>query len=187
MLAFAVSLAAAITPSFGAQAAPVTSPDPAKAALIEELFQFTKPEQMMAQFLAQYKAAFARGAEQAFDAQVRKFDDPAKYQPALHQFENQMFALIAERLSWEQLKPRLVQIYSDTFTTDELSGILTFYKSPAGQAVLRKMPGLMTQCSAMGQQQCADLGPQIQKMMSDFCANLKKIHDAEAVKPAKKS
>ncbi|MBV9037404.1 MAG: DUF2059 domain-containing protein [Acidobacteriaceae bacterium] len=80
-----------------------------------------------------------------------------------------------------------MQAYSDTFSTDELSGMLAFYRSPAGQAYINKTPGLMAKFGAIGQQQMAGTGPEIQKMMNDFMADLKKRSDAShANAPAKK-
>jgi hypothetical protein len=185
----AISLIAAISQALAAQQSAETPPSPAKAALIQDLFQLTQPGKRMQQMLAQYKAAFSHGAEEAFNAQVRKFDDPSKYQSAFHQLEDQMFALIEERLSWSKLEPQFAQLYSAAYTTQELSDMVAFYKSPTGQAVLRKTPTLIAKCSALGQRQVGDIGPAIQKMVNDFCANLKKEHDAvgRSPKPENKS
>ncbi|HEX7361743.1 MAG TPA: DUF2059 domain-containing protein [Bryobacteraceae bacterium] len=183
-----IGLIVAISPLIAAQQPAETPPSPAKAALIQALFRLTKPGERMQQMLAQYKAAFSHGAEEAFNTQVQKFDDPSKYQSAFHKFEDQMFALIEERLSWSKLEPQFAQLYSEAYTTQELSDMVAFYKSPTGQAVLRKTPALIAKCSALGQHQLGDIGPVIQKMVNDYCANLKKEHDAaRSSKPEAKS
>ncbi len=156
--------------------------DPKKAPLIDEIFRLTKPEAMMQQMLARYKMAFSQAASQGFEQEVRKFDDPAKYRPDFTKMQDKVFGLLSSRLQWQKLKPQFAQVYSDTFSTDELSGIAGFYKSPAGQASINKMPSLIQKCSQIGQQQMAGAGPEIQKMMTDFMDDLKKR--SQASKPA---
>ena len=127
-------------------------------------------------------------ASQGFNQEVRKFGDPAQYQSDFKNFEQKIFNLLAQRLDWQKIKPQFAQAYADTFTTDDLSGMLAFYRSPAGQAYINKTPGLMAKFNAIGQQQMAGAGPEIQKMMSDFMADIKKRSEASHPNnpPAKK-
>ena len=178
LLALLILQASALTISAPAQTTTpgktATTVDPKKAALIDEIFQLTKPEAMMQQMLQQYKMAFSQAASQGFEQEVRKFDDPAKYRPDFAKLQDRVFGLLSSRLQWQNLKGQFAQVYSDTFSTDELSGIAAFYKSPAGRASINKMPSLIQKCSQIGQQQMAGTGPEIQKMMTDFMNDLKK-------------
>jgi hypothetical protein len=154
-------------------------PDPAKAPIIDELFRLTRPETMMQQFLAQYKAVFSNAAQTGFADQVRKLgDDPGKYQPDFQKMEDQVFALVASRLDWSKLKPQIAKVYSDTFSKEELSGLVAFYKSPTGKAAMEKLPGLMAKCSEIGQQQMASAGPEIQKITMNFMNSIKQKSQA---------
>ncbi|MBV8709775.1 MAG: DUF2059 domain-containing protein [Acidobacteriaceae bacterium] len=185
LFSFSLALFGQSAPS--SKPASVPAIDPKKAALIEELFRITKPETLIEQALGQYKAAFSQAATQGFNQEVRKFDDPAKYQADFSRLQERVFNLLNQRLNWQKIKPQYMQAYSDTFSTDELSGMLAFYRSPAGQAYINKTPGLMAKFGAIGQQQMAGTGPEIQKMMNDFMADLKKRSDAShANAPAKK-
>lgn len=159
-----------------------TTPDPKKVPLIEEIFHLTKPEGMINGMLAQYKNAFQQAATQGFEQEVRKFDDPAKYRGDFAKLQDRVFALLSSRLDWQKMRPQFVQIYSDTFSVDELSGIAAFYRSPAGHAAIEKMPGLLQKCSVVSQQQVGNMGPEIQKMMTDFMNDIKKR--SAASKPA---
>ena len=186
LFSFSLALFGQSAPSPGRPAA-APAIDPKKAAEIEEIFRITKPEALLQQVLGQYKAAFSQAATQGFNQEVRKFDDPAKYQADFSRLQERVFNLLNQRLSWQKLKPQYTQAYADTFSTDELSGILTFYRSPAGQAYINKTPTLMAKFGAIGQQQMAGAGPEIQKMMNDFMVDLKKRSDAShANAPAKK-
>ena len=173
----------------GQQKAPTSGgPDPAKVPVIEELFRITQPEKMMQQMLAQAKAAFSSAAQNGFSAEVKKMgDDPAKYQADLQKMENQIFGILTSRLDWNTMKPQFVKLYSDTFTKDELTGLVSFYKSPAGQAQITKMPTLMGKLNTISQQQMQTAGPEIQKVTVDFMNSIRQksqaSHPAAPAKP----
>ena len=176
------------SPTLFGQSRPTSTPaiDPKKAAAIEEIFRLTKPESTVQAALAQYKAAFHQAAAQGFDQEVRKFGDPAKLQSDFNKFEQRIFDLLAQRLNWQKMKPQFAQAYADTFTADDLSGMLAFYRSPAGQAYISKMPGLLAKFNAIGQQQMAGAGPEIQKITNDFMTDLKKRSEAGHPNPPAK-
>jgi uncharacterized protein len=50
--------------------------------------------------------------------------------------------VVDENFGWTVLEPAYVKLYADTYTEAELDGILAFYKSPAGLAMLTKSPQL---------------------------------------------
>ena len=164
----------------GAQESHPKSTDPVKAALIEEMMSLTRPDRNLTLILQQYKAAFSRGLEESFRNQLSKYEDAAKYQLELHRFEDQMFNLIADRMSWEKMKPKFVAIYDETFTKQELEDIVVFYKTPSGQHLLQKMPGLISKGSQVGQTQMSDALAEIQRLTADFIENLKKAHNGGA-------
>ena len=163
-----------------------SAPDPKKVPVIDDIFRLTKPEGMVNNMLNQYKGAFQQAATQGFEQEVRKFDDPAKYRGDFTKLQDRVFALLASRLDWQKMKPQFVQVYSDTFTLDELNGMDAFYKSPSGKAFLDRMPGVLQKWGQASQQQVGNVGPEIQKMMSDFMADLKKRSAAQQPKPPAK-
>jgi hypothetical protein len=152
---------------------------PAKAALIEEMIDETKPDAIIQQSLGQMKAAFSQSFESGFNSQVtQNHEDPAKYQKELRAFEDKMFGLISDRMSWARLKPKFIVMYDETFTQQELSDIVAFYKTPSGKSLLRKLPELMTKGSQVGQQEMMGVVPEIQQMTKDFMESmLKKKQD----------
>lgn len=160
--------AAATSPAPSATASNA-QPDPAKLPLIEDLFRLTKPDNMM----QQAKNAIGGAAQQAFTTEVKKFDNPDKYQADYQKMQGQLMTIINSRLDWSKMKPQLVKIYSDSFTKDELAGIAAFYRSPAGQAEMRKMPEVAYKTNMLGQQQLANVQPELQKVMTDTLSQIK--------------
>jgi uncharacterized protein len=131
-----------------------------KAAKIEEMMQLTHVERMTSQMLDQMKTMIT--------AQIPTTGMSAEARQASDEMKEKMMALIAERISWARAKPEYMRIYSETFTEEEIDGILTFYKSPAGQAMLEKMPQLMQKSMAVGQKLMGDIGPDMERMMKEM-------------------
>src|SRR4051794_26602851 len=105
---------------------PALGDEVSKLAKIEQFMQLTKTEEMAKQQLTQMRSMF--------ETQALKNNSPE----AAKEITRKVMDLLAERLNWERMKGGLVKIYSDLFTEEELDGIITFYKSPAGAAMLSK-------------------------------------------------
>lgn len=141
----------------------------------------TRPDNMM----VQAKSAIGSAAQQAFAAEVKKFDNPSKYQADYQKLQGQLNTIIDSRLDWSKMKPQLVKVYSDSFTKDELAGIAAFYHSPAGQAEMKKMPEVAYKANMIGQQQLASIQPELQKAMAETLTAIKQ--KSQAAKPATSS
>jgi hypothetical protein len=77
-------------------------------------------------------------------------------------------------MSWEKMKPMYVQLYRDTFEQEEVDGLIAFYKSPAGQAYVTKMPLLMSKSMAISQSLFQSLGAKMKVAMDRFVVETKK-------------
>ena len=139
-------------------ASPVRAAEASKFAKAEELLNLTQTDQMMKSFLEPMKGVLT--------AQMNKTDMPAEKRAKANEMQGKIMALIADRLS--EAKPALVKIYTDTYTEEEIDGILAFYKSPAGKALLQKMPQVMQRSMPVMMQLMGDLQPEIKKMTEEL-------------------
>jgi hypothetical protein len=113
-------------------------------ALLDSIY--TNTEQVMRQAMAQSLAGKTLSPEQ------KRFLDAAP----------QRFAeVMRDELSWAKLKPMYVQIYQESFTQEEIDGLIAFYGTPTGQATINKMP-VVLQKSMAGIQ--ARMQPFLEKM-----------------------
>jgi hypothetical protein len=71
-----------------------------------------------------------------------------------------------------QLQEIAVPIYVRNLTADEMAAAVQFYSSPAGQSIIRKMPGILQQSIAAGQEYGRELGRQV----TDRLAKYKQTH-----------
>lgn len=149
---------------------PVTKADDAsKRAKIEEIFKVSKLDQLLKQSIAmsmnQVKSGFY---QQLFGVKV-----PPDQQQTMVEFQDKVEKLMTDALSWESLEPAYAKIFADAYTEEEIDGILAFYKSPSGQALLAKTPVLMAQGSLLAQQRVTAIQPQLQELMKEYRTRLK--------------
>ncbi|RZU41974.1 DUF2059 domain-containing protein [Edaphobacter modestus] len=145
--------------------------DASKRAKVEELIQITKLNQLMGQMTNQMTARMKTLADQ--QSANRSFT-PAQ-QKLVTDYVTQIQTITQNAVSWEKIKPTVVQVYIDTYTDQELDGILAFYHSPAGQALIAKSPQLMTRTMQLVQTQMNEVQPQMRQANEDFTRKMKEL------------
>ncbi len=83
-----------------------------------------------------------------------------------------MIALVKEQLNWDTFEPKMEDIYRKSFSQSEIDGMLKFYKTPAGKAVIAKMPVVMQNTMQVMQGQIAEMMPKIQQLMADTASQI---------------
>ncbi len=138
--------------------APLAFADQAsKSAKIEQLLAAMNVEQQQKEMLGQIQQLVTSQVKSQMPSQP----DAAK----IEDLQKKMFALIGEETSWQKMKPVFVQVYSDTYTEPEIDGILAFYKSPAGRAMVDKQPTLTSKMMTSMQAQMGEIMTKIQKLL----------------------
>jgi hypothetical protein len=69
--------------------------------------------------------------------------------------------------------PIYLKIYADSFSQAEVAGMLSFYRSPVGHAVVQKLPLVMQNTMTSMQQRMAALVPKIQQLAQEPAAEIK--------------
>jgi hypothetical protein len=134
-------------------ASPVRADEASKSAKAEELLQLMQGDQMMKMMEPMMKGMMAQADKNM----------PAEQRAKAGEMQEKMMALVAG--AYSKAKPALAKVYADTYTEEELDGILAFYKSPAGKALLQKMPEVMQRLMPVMMQMMGDLQPEIKTMM----------------------
>jgi hypothetical protein len=81
--------------------------------------------------------------------------------------QSKILDLVKSRISWDKMRPSYIKLYNDTFSDEEISGMLNFYQSPPGRAMLAKMPALLSKLIEVAQSQMAEIQPEIQRILRD--------------------
>ncbi|HEY5057285.1 MAG TPA: DUF2059 domain-containing protein [Acidobacteriaceae bacterium] len=108
-------------------------------------------------------------------------DATADQKAKIEDFKKQAAQLIDANLGWDAMKPGVVDLYVKTFTEEQLDAILAFYKTPAGTALLEKMPQINTQFGELGNTRVAGLRDQLQK---EYQALQSSLHPIPTLGPA---
>ena len=119
-----------------------------------------------------------RNLQQAVDVLLQQVNDMSRkqlpgtevtdaQQKKLADFQQKIFQLVTSELNWAKFEPEYIKIY-DAYTEEEIDGILAFYKSPAGVAMLAKSPAITAKTVQLSQERLKLVQPQMTQLMSDF-------------------
>jgi uncharacterized protein len=81
--------------------------------------------------------------------------------------------VMREEMTWDNLRPLYVQIYQESFTQDEIDGLIAFYESPAGVAFVEKMPVVMQKSMSIMQSRMAPMMEKMKAAMKEAIAEPK--------------
>lgn len=112
----------------GSASAPATV-DPAKAALVQQLMQITGGGKEGEQYID-----YMTG--QVHQAMSKVIPQPDR----LQQFMDAFGKNLATRVTPGQVENASIAIYAQHLSVDDLQAIIAFYKTPAGQDVLKALP-----------------------------------------------
>lgn len=138
---------------------------PASKETIDELFKVTQTEKMMDSVYGQMDGMFKQ--------MVQEMNVTEEKKPILDSFFVKYNTLIIQEMSWEKLKGPMTEAYASVYTEDEVKDIIKFYKSPAGQKMVAKMPELMQASMRMVQDLMKNMMPKINQLQKELQEELK--------------
>ena len=119
---------------------------------------------------------FETGIKPSLD-RMRAQGAPAELVDSIH-VEAQRF--FDENFKWDDVKPQIAKLYTDTFTEAELRDLIAFYQTPTGLKAIAKMPVLMQQGAALGMSRVQAKMPEFQQRIATLIADYRKKADAAA-------
>jgi hypothetical protein len=137
--------------------------DAAKRAKVQQMLELVHMDRMMDQMMS--------GIRQQVTAMTNQMvgDKATPEQKAqLEKFQQQMFDFVETRAGWKAMEPDFIELYTQTYTDEELDGIIAFYRTPAGASMIAKTPELTQKALAISQKRVIELVPELQKMTQDF-------------------
>jgi hypothetical protein len=147
---------------------PTPAPTPTEAS-VKQLLEVAQAHKLVDSVMKQMDILMLQAIAQATRGQPVS----EKVQNDIDQHRNEMTSLMKESLDWKKLEPIYVRIYQKSFTQAEVDGMIAFYKTPAGQAMIGKMPAVMQNSIDEMQQLMGPVMDQIQKTQQDVAAAVK--------------
>jgi uncharacterized protein len=106
---------------------------------IQELSTLSHRDEVYRGMKSQLDATISSSIKEASQGQAAT----PERQAVLDRMRAKMVAAFDESFNAEAMQNLTVRIYQATYTQDEVDGLIAFYKTPAGQALINKTPLLM--------------------------------------------
>jgi hypothetical protein len=158
--------------AYGAEKpAPPASPtgNPPSEESIKQLLELAQAQKLIDSVMTQMDELMKQTIQQATQGQ----EIPPKVQKDIDKREAEVVGFMKELLDWKKLEPMYLRVYQKTFSQQEVDGMIAFYKTPAGQAVIAKMPIVMQNTMNEMQQMMAPVMQKMQRMQQEVVAEMK--------------
>jgi len=132
-----------------------------KLKLVDEMLAILKLDSHLKIMLTQIKEMQRRLV-------LDKLKDNKELQFETDKFMTEMHDLLEKEFAQGTFLNNCKKLYAEVFTEKELEGIIQFYKSEAGQAVINKMPEMLQKVLSMSEQLAKDLQPKIEKIIQEY-------------------
>ena len=118
--------------------------------------------------LDQMVAEVDAGMKAALKQQVQGKQMTPLQEAQVGQLQTRMSATIKEDLSFAKMKYIYLKVFRDTFTQEEVNGINAFYSSPAGKAMMEKIPSATKKASTLLQEHLEPTIRKVKAMQHEF-------------------
>ena len=152
-----------------ANAAYAADEPPASEASIRKLLEATESRKMLEGMWEHVDASIEMTARQVLGDQ--KLTD--EQQKQMDELRAKVVAIMRDEMSWEFMESMMIEVYTKTFTQQEVDGMLAFYATPAGRSLITKMPLVMQHTMQVMQQRMATVLPKLQQLQKDTLAQVK--------------
>jgi hypothetical protein len=163
---------------FVAAGLPAIAQDQSRRALAEQLMNVVHVKENTQKTFALFK--------NMINAQIQKMKAAAgtgaKASEASKRTDKIM-DLLEQEFQWDKVKDEYITLYAKTFSAEELKSIIAFYKTPAGQAFVKKQPELMKRSMELTEKRIKDVLPKIQAMAKEAA---KSVRPSGPAKPSTK-
>ncbi len=136
---------------------------PSEASL-RDLLELTRARDTLDTMLTQMDEVMKTTMRQATDGQQLN----QAQRELIDQMSTEFVALFKEEMVWDKLEPDMLEVYRTSFTQAEVDGMLDFYRSNVGKAVIDKMPVVVQNSMKLTQGRLGALMPRIQSMQKDY-------------------
>ena len=148
---------------------PVATSDTPSEASVKQLLEAAQVHKLLDSIMTQMDSLLQQTIRQT--TQGRKV--PPKIQKDIEKRQAEMMAMVKDILDWKKLEPMYMRVYQKSFTQQEVDGMIAFYQTPAGQAVISKMPLVMQNTMNEMQELMGPVVKKIEKMQQDVIAEMK--------------
>ena len=164
---------------------PVSAATPTDSS-VDELLKCLQVDKLLTQALTQMTDGMSKAMDQRLQSTIGGRELTPPQRAAVERFRTTFARTIQDDLSVAKVRAIYMQCYKETFTQDEVDGIIAFYKSPPGLAVSEKYPQVMQKAQTMMQTRIGPMSTKVQVAMENMIKELENTQKPEAPKDAPK-
>ncbi len=143
---------------------------PPTDASIRQLLEATHARQLIDTMMTQVDGMMKQATQQVTGGRAAS----PEVQKIYEKTRAEVVVAMREQMTWEKLEPMYLRIYKKSFSENEVQAMVGFYKSPAGQAVITKLPAVMQESMNESMQMLQPVIQKIQQMQQEMLAEMKK-------------
>jgi uncharacterized protein len=136
---------------------------------IRELMRLTDLRKSLDAVAQNIKSSTEVSMRHAFGGQALS----EKQEKVLTEMSAQLDAMLKEELGADALEPMYLEIYRKALTQQEVDGMIAFYKTDAGRAVVAKMPTVAKQTMEVTLRRMQTLTPRVQQLQRETLERMK--------------
>jgi uncharacterized protein len=143
---------------------------------VRQLLQIMQGGKIVQQAAAQLQTAFTAMLNKQLEGKSLSEEDRQRIAEA----RTRLKVITDKILTPETMEPIFVKVYADTFSQAEIDSLIGFYSSPAGQAIVAKLPLAAQNAMTATQQAMMSVMPQVQQIAKDTATQITSQHDKDA-------
>lgn len=157
-----------------AAAAPALAQDePADEAIIRELIEVMEAPKLLDDVYAQVDTMMAASMTEALGGRTVTPEQQALFD----EMRARIIAIFRESMNWSALEPMMIDVYRKSFNRAEVQGMLDFYRTDTGRAVIAKMPLVMQHTMTSINEHVHTMMPKIMEVQKDIIARLRALNE----------
>lgn len=160
---------------------PVSAATPSDSS-VDELLKCLQVDKLLTQALTQMSDGMTKAMDQKLQSAVGTRELTPVQKAAVDRFRTTFAKTIQDDLSVAKVRAIYLQCYKETFSQDEVDGIIGFYKSPSGVAITEKYPQVMQKAQSIMQAKMGPMSTKVGAAMDEMIKELKNSDKALAPK-----
>jgi uncharacterized protein len=141
---------------------------PPSEGSIKQLLEVMQAHKNLDAMLGQMDAIMKNAFQQATQGQTV----PAEAQKIFEKCRADVSGIFKEQFTWEKMEPLYMHVYQQSFTQEEVNGMISFYKTPIGQSVINKLPLVMQNSMNETMKMMGPIMQRIQTMQREVVAQM---------------
>lgn len=183
VFAAAVLAAAPVTSLLAAEAAPPAAAGAGHCseASVRELLALTNAKKLIEDMKGQMGQMIGPALDSMLKEMPEGLTDADRTQA--REMAAKIFDSTMAEMTYEKFEPIYLKVYTETFTQEEVDGMIAFYKTPVGKSSLAKLPQVMQKSMVEMQPMLQEMMGGMQTKLQQFVADFTAKHQPQTAQP----